>query len=137
MINMCQLTLIVRLTQGIGIKMKTKFEAMQAKLLAKERYDLKLKQAMYEYNAEIAELQKECPHKSGIDKMYDDGVVINTRCRVCFKEFGPPKLEKDTPEFDAAAELRIQQEVNKRVSEIVRSREEEAAWDYSIKHGFK
>lgn len=111
---------------------------MQAKLLAKEKYDLKLKQAMYEYNAEIAELQKECPHKSGIDTMYDGNVIINTRCLVCFKEFGPPTLEKGTPQFDAAAELRIQQEVNRRVNQISRDRESEKRWEETMAmNGFK
>jgi phage-related minor tail protein len=117
--------------------MKTKFEATQAKLLAKEKYDLKLKQALHEYNAEIAELQKECPHESGLDTLYNGTTIINTRCLLCFKEFGPPREEKEAAQFDATTELQIQQEVNKRVNQIVTDLRDEERWKYSIEHGFK
>ena len=48
-----------------------------------------------------------------------------------------PVEEKKTPQFDEATELRIQEEVNRRVSKIVKDREDEERWKYSIEHGFK
>lgn len=121
--------------------MKTHKEILDLMMRVKREADVKREYFEEELRAwwlaKIAPIQEQCSHNHGLDTMYGGHEVVNTRCLACLKEFGPVKLEKEVPPFDAATELRIQQEVQKRVNQASRDRESEKRWEESIKLGFK